>query len=132
MNKYLRKQFAIVLCVSISCIIVILLTYWTSTFDVINCWKGLIPVNITMLSLTVCFWVMWIKEYIKYKRLQEIIFVKCKCGGACSKGKHPFLFFTKNVVISKKKFISLYCKSLIKKIISCHDGRLLLIAIMIG
>ena len=68
MNKYLRRQFAIVLCINISCLIVMLLTYWTSTFDVINCWKGLIPANITMLFLAVWFWAMWIKEYKKYKR----------------------------------------------------------------
>ena len=73
MNKYLRGQFAIVLYTNMLYVIVMLLTYWASTFDVINCWEGLIPANIIMLCLTVWFWVMWIKEYKKYKNKDKNI-----------------------------------------------------------
>ena len=68
MNKYLKGQFAVVLCVNILCVIVMLLTYWTSTFDVLNCWEGLIPANIIMLCLVVWFWAMWIKECKNIKK----------------------------------------------------------------
>lgn len=70
MNEYLKSQLRLTISVTILWIVMLCMTYYEYQYELLghlSCWEACIFPDIVVGSISFVFWVVWVKEYKKYK-----------------------------------------------------------------